>query len=233
MATTSTVRLDGDGDHARPRASPRLSEDTDLVAASVSRDWTLVPTGDDDADGGMEVEEVDLEPRPRTGVPKTMRELAESYAQRQEEVMPPPPSPPREKEGDLAMAELEGQRGRVLEGGASRRGSEGPGRRTTRGRPGTRTTRTSRKRARRRSESEGASDGDGEEVDRTPPKRRQLEASVSPVAVAVPSLASTPNPNPNPNPGSGRVLRPRPQKSAGRLREERAMEEAYRRAVAG
>ena len=228
MVTRSIVHLDGDDDHARPRASPRLSEDTDLVVTSVSRDRTLVPTGDDDADGGMEVEEVDLEPRPRTGVPKTMRELAESYAQRQGEATPPPPSPPREKEGDLA----EGRRGRVLEGGASRRRSEGPGRRTTRGRPGTRTTRTSRKRARRRSESEGASDGDGEEeVNRTPPKRRQLEASVSPVAV--PSLASTPNPNPNPNPGSGRVLRPRPQKSAGRLREERAMEEAYRRAVAG
>ena len=225
----ATVRLDVDDDHARPRASPRLSEDTDLVAASFSRDRTLVPTGDDDADGGMEVEEVDLEPRPRTGVPKTMRELAESYAQRQEEATPPPP---QEEEGDLAMAELEGQREHVLEGGTSRRGSEGPGRRTTRGRrPGTRTTRTSRKRPRRRSESKGASDGDGEEVDRTPPKRRQLEASVSPVAV--PSLASTPNSNPNPNPGSGRVLRPRPQKSAGRLREERAMEEAYRRAVAG
>jgi xeroderma pigmentosum group C-complementing protein len=194
------------------------------VAASVSRDRVLVPTGEDDADGEIEVEEVDLEPRPRTGVPKTMRELAESYAQRQEEATPPPP---REEEGDLAMTESEGQRERVVGEGSSRRGGEGPGRRTTKRRPVTRTTRTSRKRQRRQSESEGASDVDGEEVHRTPPKRRQLEASVSPVSVS--SLASTPNPNP----GSGRVLRPRPQKSATKLREERVMEEAYRRAVAG
>lgn len=216
VATTSAVRLDGDDDHARPR----LGDDVDLVAASVSRDRVLVPTGEDDADGGIEVEEVDFEPRPRKGAPKTMRELAESHAQRKGEVIPPPPS--REEEGDLAMTESEGRRDRVLEEGSSRRGGEGPGPRTTKRRPGTKTTRTSRKRQRRRSESEGASDVDGE-VHPTPPKRRQLEA------VPVSSLASTSNSDP----GSGRVLRPRPQKSAAQLREERVMEEAYRRAVAG
>lgn len=193
------------------------------MAASVSQDQFLVSTGDDDADVEMEMEAVDLEPRPRLGVPKTMRELAESYAQRQEEAVPP--LPPQVEEGDLAV----GSRGRgehVLEEGASRRRGGGPGRRTVNRRPGTRTTRTSNKRTRKRSESEDASDVDGEEeAHGTPPKRPYLEASDSPIPTHAPT--------PNPNDGSGRVLRPRAQKSAGRLREEREMEKAYRRAVAG
>lgn len=183
-----------------------------LVVESVSRDRLLGPTEADDVDGDMEVYEVDVQPQPRQGVPKTMRELAELHAQQQGEGTPQPRK--EQQEGDLIIAESEG---RVLEKGTSR---EAPGRRR---RPGTRMTRTSKKRARRRDESEDASGVDGEES--TPSKRRQLEAPVTPA----PTLASTPNSNP----GSGRVLRPRPQKSEARVREERAMEEAYRRAVSG
>ncbi|KAI9568479.1 hypothetical protein HD554DRAFT_2172269 [Boletus coccyginus] len=223
VATTSTARVNGDDDHARPHAHPRLGEDTNVVAASASRDRVLVSTGDDDVsvDIGMEGEEADLEP-PLQGVPKTMRELAESYTQGQGEVTPPPEDP--------TMTDPEARRERVPEGGASGasgRGSEGPGRRTTKRRVGTRTARISKKRPRGRRESGGASDVDGEEVDDTPPKRRHLETSVPPAPA--PTLASTTDSSP----GSGRVLRPRPQKSAARLQEEHAMEEAYRRAVAG
>jgi len=211
VATTSTAHVSGDDDRARPHTHPCLGEDTNVVMASAPGDRVLVPTGDDDADVdiGMEGEEVDLEPRPPQGMPKTMRELAESYTQREGEVTPPrpPPPPPREEEEDLTMAEPEGRRERVLEEGASGRGGEGPGRRTTKRRPGMRTTRTSRKRARRRGESGGASDVDGEEVQDTPPKRRHIETSVSVSPVPVPALASTTDSNP----GSGRVLRPRSQ----------------------
>lgn len=222
MASTSTAGLDGDNDRARSR----MGEDK---AASVSRDRLLVPNGDDDAKGEMEVEVeaeaevVDLQPQPRKGVPKTMRELAESYAQQQGEVMSLPQG---EKEADLAMVASNGRRERgTSSGGAKRR----PGTPT---RSGTRTRRTSKKRARRRSESEGASDVDGEEETYgSPLKRRQLEASVSPAPPPVSTLASTPNPDSGAT--TGRVLRPRPQKSAARMREESAMEEAYRRAVAG
>ncbi|KAF8120653.1 hypothetical protein EV363DRAFT_1458950 [Boletus edulis] len=210
VAVASTSRLGGGDDRARPR----LGEDSNLMAASVSREQSFVLTGDNDADAEMEMEaeEVDLEPQPRTGVPKTMRELAESHARRQEEATSPSA---HEEEGDLAMAESQGRGKDVLEEGPSRRRGEEPGHRTTKRRPGTRTTRTSRKRTRRRSESEDASDVDGEDEHGSPPKRRQVEAS--------PVL----------DPTSGRVLRPRTQKSAAQLREERAMEEAYRRAVAG
>ncbi|KAF9222930.1 Rad4-domain-containing protein [Gyrodon lividus] len=72
------------------------------------------------------------------------------------------------------------------------------------------TTRSSKKRARRRDES--SSDHD---VEASPSKRRH--ASVIPASSAAPA----------------RVLRPRPQKSAARIQEEREMEEAYRRAVTG
>lgn len=184
----------------------------DLVAASGSRDRVLVPTGDEDADMEMEmemeVEAVDLAPRPRMGVPKTMRELAESYAQQQEaekEEREGTPPPPQEEGDDLVMGHV---------GGSGRR---------VKGRLET-NTRRSRKRPRRRSGSE-VSDVDGEEADGTSPKRPSV--SVSPVSAPTHASAS------HSTPGSGRVLRPRPQKSAARVREERAMEEAYRRAVKG
>ncbi|KAG8214342.1 hypothetical protein J3R82DRAFT_9308 [Butyriboletus roseoflavus] len=246
VATTSTARLGEDDDYAR---APRVSEDVGIVAAPISRDRLHVRNGDADADWEMEVEVeaevVDLQLQPRKGVPKTMRELAESYAQQQAEGEGEvTPLLQGEKEADLAMVESKGRRERVLEEGTSRGGGEGLGRRTAKRRPGTdtksgmgprtrtRTSRTSKKRARRRSESEV--DGE-EEVYNTPPKRRQLEASVTPGAFPAPAPVSTDasTPNPESDATTGRVLRPRPQKSAARIREERAMEEAYRRAVAG
>lgn len=241
MTTTSGFHLGGDDDRAL-----LLVEDKHLLETSVSRDQLLVPTGDDDAGGEMEVEaEVDPEPVLRKGIPKTMRELAESHARQQEDGKigtPPPQPPPQRDEDDLVMEESRGRGVPDVEEGPSRSGVEGPGRRTAKRRGGTksgaRTTRTSKKRTRRRRDSEDASDVDGEgeeaEEENTPSsKRRQLDAPVTPGAGSPAILPSTPNPNPSPNPGSGRVLRRRPQKSAAQLREERAMEEAYRRAVAG
>ncbi|KAF9240193.1 hypothetical protein BU15DRAFT_74111 [Melanogaster broomeanus] len=70
---------------------------------------------------------------------------------------------------------------------------------------------SAKKRARGRSRS--FSDRDSEA---SPPKRRQASAT---------TVAS--------NAVSSRVLRPRPQKGAARIQEEREMEDAYRRAVAG
>lgn len=182
MATTSATRLDRDEDRVYS---------VELVAESVSRDRLLDLAGADDDDGEMQVDEEPL-PLPRKGAPKTMRELAELFAQQQAEGggggTPPVPG---ENGGDL-----------VIEG-TSR---ETPGRRTTRRRTGTRTKRTAKKRTRRRGDSGDDSDDDGDEHEHeegeegTPAKR---------LHVAPMSPASTPNPNS----GSGRVLRPRPQKS--------------------
>ncbi|KAG9308862.1 hypothetical protein JVU11DRAFT_11321 [Chiua virens] len=225
VATTSTAHLNGDATQFRPCGYPELTKDTDIVTELVSQGRLHVPTEDDDVDGNMEVDEADLQPLPHQGVPKTMRELAESYAQGQgEEAMSP-----LVKEKDPTRTELEV----APQEGTSRMGNKTSGR-TAKRQPGTqtelatrtRTTRTSKKRARRRSESDSDSDVDGE--DSTPAKRLQHEVSSTP-GTASPAVASTPNSNS----GSGRVLRPRPQKSDARLREERAMEEAFRRAVAG
>lgn len=230
VGTTRTARLGGDDDRGRPHACLQLGEAMGVVAASVSRDRLPAPNGDD-ADGEMEVEAevADLLPQPRKGVPKTMLELAESYAQRQGELEVTPPSQREKEEDGPAMLESDGLRERVLEEEMSRGRSKGAGR-TAKRSPGTRTrtrtTRTSKKRARRRSGSEGASDVDGgEEAYGTPPKRPRPEASVALDATSTP-VSSTPNAVP------GRVLRPRPQKSTTQLRQERATEEAYRRAVA-
>ena len=209
MATTSAVRLDGGDDRTGAYGRPQLDRDIDIEAESVLMDQLLAPTEAVNINGDVVVDEVDVQPQPPKGAPMTMRELAESYARRQGEGTPPLPE---EKEGDLPISKTAHALEEVMR--------EAPGRRTAKRRASTRTTRTSKKRARRGTDESGnASDVDG---DGTPPKRRQVEASAT-------LAASTPSSNP----GSGRVLRPRPQKSAVRAQEEREMEEAYRRAVAG
>ncbi|KAH9889795.1 hypothetical protein C8Q73DRAFT_705476 [Cubamyces lactineus] len=211
---------------------------------------------DDDEDEDM-MEVVPVVPQ-LNGAPKTMQELAEEAAQRSaadgasssanavEElavVAPAPPPPPLPGAGKKAA---NGRSTRTSSKAASQSGTSTPrsaaaastptrarGRGRGRGKAATNTTsRQSARRTRKRKRTdtdESDVDTEGDDAEAAMDEAHDVAAAAPSPAPVKKSRARAP---PAPVPPSTRVLRTRAQKSANQLEEERAQEEAYRRAVA-
>ncbi|KAI0662018.1 hypothetical protein C8Q70DRAFT_909438 [Cubamyces menziesii] len=215
---------------------------------------------DEDEDEDM-MEVIPVAPQ-LNGAPKTMQELAEEAAQRNaasssanavavEEltlVAPPPlpPAAPLEKKKAANGRSTRTSSKAASQSGAStpRNGAaastptraRGRGRGRGKAAAASSTPRQAPRRTRKRKRADtDDSEGEGDNAEASADEAHDVASAAAPVAAPSPAPVtkkSRTRAPPAPVPPSTRVLRTRAQKSASQLEEERAQEEAYRRAVA-